>query len=259
MIHGSSSDPVLIKKIAMRIWTLRAEVESIVEERILEKGGKDIRPIDISDLVKEYSGEILAADQASKTEEAAILEIAPSDDATSDVDNSEDLMAKAIAGEDVEIPETTAAKVPSDAESAEVVSVEKNLEESEYLIQRRPNLPPQDIAIGKTILSEFYMDKMYFFCGRHFLAGESIVIEFLVPKAFIVNAHVLFSTEYNMKSRIISENKLPYRTGVKFSFLRPGERTLLRHFLTSIGPTVTKKGDDGAAKKGSDSDPDLEG
>ena len=41
-----------------------------------------------------------------------------------------------------------------------------------------------------------------------------------------------------MKSRVISQSSLPFRTGIKFTFLKEGERTLLRNFIKSVEPDL---------------------
>ncbi|MEE3078645.1 MAG: hypothetical protein VX341_04850, partial [Bdellovibrionota bacterium] len=91
---------------------------------------------------------------------------------------------------------------------------------------------------GRAILSEIYMNEMYFFSNEQFLEGQSIVIDFLVPRRFLMNAVVRYCRTYNMKSRIISKNKHPYRVCVQFSYLKPGERTILRNFVESIEPAI---------------------
>ena len=105
--------------------------------------------------------------------------------------------------------------------------------------QKTPAIEAAKLCHGRTMLGEIYMDKMSFFAGKRFSEGQAIVIEFLIPKRFIVNADVVYCRHYSMKSRIISGQKLPYRISVKFTFLKPGERTLLREFLESIEPDLT--------------------
>ena len=46
--------------------------------------------------------------------------------------------------------------------------------------------------------------------------------------------------EHNLKNRIISETPFIYRMGVKFTFLKKGERTLLRQFLSAIQPDINR-------------------
>ena len=66
------------------------------------------------------------------------------------------------------------------------------------------------------------------------MEGQSIVISFNIPEKFILNAEVTYSQSYSLKNRILSDTTLPYRICAKFSFLRKGERTLLRNFLEKI-------------------------
>ena len=81
----------------------------------------------------------------------------------------------------------------------------------------------------------------FLFTDQDLTEDQSLVIKFLIPKAFVLNADVLFSKIYNMSSRVISPNRLGYRVGLKFTFLKPGERTLLRQFLESIHPEVPEE------------------
>lgn len=197
MIHGNSNDPIFIKKIPLRIWTLRAEIESVLASQTenLEK-----KP-DLNSLVSEYTTEDKSA------------------------------MAAGIEGggeetsEDTEEPLSTG---PNKKTESDLLKI----------FQRSPKIPEEKLFKGKAVLSEISMDEMYFFSNKSFLAGQSIVIEFVVPKRFVANAIVSFCRNYNMQSRIISPNRLSYRVGIKFSFLKKGERTLLRQFISSIEPEV---------------------
>ena len=60
--------------------------------------------------------------------------------------------------------------------------------------------------------------------------------EFLIPKMFSLNAQVIHCRKHSMSSRVISGQKLPHRACFKFTFLKPGEKSLLRQFLQSIEP-----------------------
>ncbi len=88
------------------------------------------------------------------------------------------------------------------------------------------------------------MDHLYFFSNQDFTEGQSIVVEFQVPKRFIVNINVAYSRPFNMKSRIISDRKLPFRVVGSFSFLKEGERTLLRQPEVKEVVAVKKKAQD---------------
>jgi hypothetical protein len=80
------------------------------------------------------------------------------------------------------------------------------------------------------------MECLSLFCADSFIEGKNIVIEFLIPKTFSLNAEVLHCRKHSMSTRVISQQKLPYRACFKFSFLKPGEKSLLRQFLFSIEP-----------------------
>ncbi len=193
MIIGNSTDPVLIRKIALKVWSLRDEVMAIVHDRL--KNSTD-HNINISDLIKEYG-----QTQDKKIDES---------------ENVEDQMQTATDNPDNNSDE------------------DNDTENNVVRIKRYPKLPKDQFLTARTILAEITMDEMFFFCGSSFVPGQSIVIEFLIPKNFIINAVVNFCNDFNMNSKIISKHSLKYRINVTFSFLRAGERTLLRQFLESI-------------------------
>jgi len=240
MIHGTSNDPVLIKKIALRIWSLRDEVEAVVEGRLA--AGQESSDVEILDLIDEYKLQGKGAnpdnvvplhnakgEEASPTTQSEDQETQKNSDETNSLEDSEKL-------------DDNSEQVENSDSSKDKDSTEKSESDDKKVLvfQRVPKIPESKLTNGKTLLQEVYMDKMYFFCSRPYLEGQSIVIEFLVPKKFIVNADVVYCRQYSMKSRIIGENKLPYRAAVKFTYLKEGERTLLRNFIESIEPDTEK-------------------
>ncbi|MGB0452227.1 MAG: hypothetical protein ACPGJV_00825 [Bacteriovoracaceae bacterium] len=104
------------------------------------------------------------------------------------------------------------------------------------LFQKRPPLPEQRKFRGMTILAEITMEGIYFFSDQNLLSGQNIVLDFLVPRRFLIQAEVVFCRPYNMRSRIISNSSLPFRCGARFTFNKEGQRTLLREFLETIEP-----------------------
>jgi hypothetical protein len=167
-IYNTSSDPVLLKKIPLRIWKLREEVESIIQSRY-EKATDKEKGVQIEDLAKEYA--------------------------------------------------TTTGH--------EKIVTEKKL-------QPEVIIPVEKISFGKAIISEINMEGIRFFCSSSYIIGNSLVVEFQIPKHFRLNAVVVNNKEYDLKSKLISKKKLPYRLFLQWTFLKPGERTLLRDFLQSI-------------------------
>ncbi len=233
MIHNSSSDPVLIKKISLKIWSLRDEIETRIQEKV---DAGEIAPESVEEKVLELRGEYTKKTAAPDN----VLQL-KSGDALS---NDEDEMARAMAAiENEEAAEATEA--PPEEETANVVSMSpaptENAEANLIRIQvEPPNISEDKIFKGKTILSEISMDKMFFFSNKAFTEGQSIVIQFCIPKTFIVNADVIYCRPFNIKSRIISQNNYTHRMLIKFNFLKEGERALLRQFIQSIEPDVTK-------------------
>ena len=228
MIYNNSTDPVHIKKIALRIWSLKDEIKSVIRDRIKNSGEENLS---IDDLMSEY--------RKKEDGGAEVIELV----AKGDLEMGEDEMAAAIAG-DVEEPapeEDDAAAAAAAMLEGQGVPEEAAQEEDEdgvRVIQRAPQFENEEITSGRTILAEIGMDRIFFFSNREFLTGESIVIEFVIPKKFVLNANIVFCREYNMKSRIISQNRMPFRIGADFSFLKEGERTLLRQFIYSIEPDI---------------------
>ena len=233
MIHNSSSDPVLIKKISLKIWSLRDEIETRIQEKV---DAGEIAPESVEEKVLELRGEY-----TKKTASPDNVLQLKSGDALS---NDEDEMARAMAAiENEEAAEAT--ETPPEEETANVVSMSpaptENAEANLIRIQvEPPNISEDKIFKGKTILSEISMDKMFFFSNKAFTEGQSIVIQFCIPKTFIVNADVIYCRPFNIKSRIISQNNYTHRMLIKFNFLKEGERALLRQFIQSIEPDVTK-------------------
>ncbi len=240
MIHNNSNDPVLIRKISLKIWSLRDEIESQIQEK-LEAGTSD-EELDLTQIKEQYT--------SKKTNSNNVLSLK----SNSSLDSSEDEMAKAMAGgatEESSPNPTETDKIALDSQSSSnVVAIDQNTISVELKI---PNIAEEKISKGKTVLSEIGMDKMFFFCNKSFTEGQSIVIQFCIPNSFIVNADVLYCRPFNLKSRIISQNNFTHRVLIRFNFLKEGERALLRQFILSIGPDLSKYAKkDESAKNDSD-------
>lgn len=232
MIHNSSSDPVLIKKISLKIWSLRDEIEARIQAQ-LEAGEVTPEVLDtkVAELQSEYTKKSGAGDN--------VLQLKTAEDLPAD---GEDEMAKAMAAameggvDDAAPEESTEANNVVSMSGAPVI--DGNV--ISIAIESPVNLSEDKISKGKTILSEIGMEKMFFFSNKAFTEGQSIVIQFCIPKTFIVNADVIYCRPFNIKSRIISQNNYTHRMLIKFNFLKEGERALLRQFIQSIEPDVTK-------------------
>ncbi len=238
MIHNSSSDPVLIKKISLKVWSLRDEIEARIQEK-MDAGTivPESLEASLTDLREQYT-------QKKKTDN--VIGVIGNEPLPAEEDDEmAQAMAEAMNGEEVEEIAASAedgaevSEVPAD-EMSNVISIKSATSE----IEVRTAPPPLDeskMSKGKTVLSEISMEKMFFFSNRAFTEGQSIVIQFCIPKTFIVNADVLYCRPFNIKSRIISQNNYTHRMLIKFNFLKEGERALLRQFIQSIEPDVPKQ------------------
>ncbi len=214
MIHNNSTHPVLIKKISLKIWTLRDEIEARIQEQVDQ--GIEPEKINLKDLKHEYNGK-------NKNGNNVVA-----------INSNVSLVAQA---------ETDNADKSSEGdENNNVVDINTIASDPNMISIRidAPPIPEEKIAIGKTMLAEIGMEKMFFFTNRSFSEGQTIVIQFCIPKTFILNADVLYCRPFSLKTKIISQNNLTHRTMIRFNFLREGERALLRQFLTSIEPDLSK-------------------
>jgi hypothetical protein len=230
LIHGSSKDPIFVKKIYLKIWTLRSEVEQVVK-RVDGQSKEEIESIKNEysfkgPLIRESGLTLIeggdAVESEDKTEGEAEGEAEETMSADSDATGEQ-------SDDDVKV------------ETAEDNATEASAEEAQpkQVIQRGSQyIEDHNIHHGVCVLSEVTMDSFYFFTSKNLLEGQSIVIEFQVPKRFVVNAEVHYCRPFNIKSRIISENRLKCRVAANFSFLKEGERTLLRQFIQSIEPVI---------------------
>ncbi|MBT3235958.1 MAG: hypothetical protein HN353_08405 [Bdellovibrionales bacterium] len=229
MIYGSSKDQVLVKKINLKVWSLRDEIESVIDQQV-KGGADDSQKLDLDDITKEYTGKVPIDMVMSKQN---INSPSESTEETSDQAEGDEAEAKqeAETDDDTEGTEEAMAKAMLEGQ------VDQDAEKGLYQIKQRvPALPPEKVGHAKAILSEIWIDHMLLFSSINFLIGQSVVVEFVVPQPFSLNGTISSCRVCNPKSRIISEQKLAYRIAIAFSFLKAGERSILRTFLGSIEP-----------------------
>ena len=241
MIHNNSTHPVLIKKISLKIWSLRDEIEARIQEKIEE--GVDPETLNLKEIKYEYKSKSKSSNANNVLPLNANANAEAQAAATPEAEKKEEAQASPEAGG--EASENNVVAMNS-AEGGAAAS-----EEDSNLISIRidaPKIPEDKISRGKTVLSEIRMDKMFFFCNQAFKEGQTIMVQFCIPKTFILVADVLYCRPFSLKSRIISENNYTHRTLVKFNFTREGERALMRQFLQSIEPDLSKYAKPVAAK-----------
>jgi hypothetical protein len=240
MIYNKSSHPIDIKKISIRLWSLRDEIEAAIERRIKECEAAGV-PLYIEDIKKFYN-------LANKIPDNVIP-----------MKSEADAMASLME----EVSEEVKEEAPVEAAPAEGEAPKeetKNLNEAEEIIAEqklqgletnKPNpilerpyqrqAPDLDkISYGFVLLSDINMEHMLSFTKDKFLQGQSVTVEFLIPQNFMMTADVSYCHHYAMRSRIISSSKPDYRLQCKFAFAIPGERDTLRNFLKSIEPTFSQ-------------------
>lgn len=246
MIHGSSIDPVFIKKIELKIWTLRSEVESVIQKGI--EANKDKSSLSEEE-VQKIKNEYLYRGPIGQRPKLNLLQ-GGEEDSSKDEDKSNEDPLDAVME----------AAMGDEAEGSDDSEESKDDEETLKIVQRKSeNIPPSEIYKGVGILGELSMEGIYFFCSEQFLEGQSIVIEFQIPTRFVLNAQIVYSRQFNAKSRIISNCKMTTRAGARFTFLKDGERTLLRNFIRSIEPQVQSAGPKASSNAAKEDSSDFEG
>lgn len=237
MIYNKSTHPIEVKKISIRLWSLRDEIEAAVERRIKECEAAGV-PLYIEDIKKFYN---LKTPQIPDN----VVQLKPESQGDGMASLMEELGEEAKSEEN---PELTPAESKSLNEAEEIIA-EQTLQGLETKkpnpILERPyqrQAPDLDkISYGFVLLSDINMENMLSFTKDKFLQGQSVTVEFLIPQTFMMTADVSYCHHYAMRSRIISSSKPDYRLQCRFAYAIPGERDTLRNFLKSIEPSVTDK------------------
>lgn len=167
-------------------------------------------------------------------------------DSSENSDQDADAIAAAMLADNGITPDAQPSNESSAEENSDIGPSEKEKEildglfQSDKVTLRRkpPGLDPSKVHMGITFLSDINMKDLAFFTNENFLAGQAIVIQFDVPKAFTIGAEVKMCQDYNMLSKVISTSRPSNRSQVFFTFTIPGEKTMLREFVKSIQPEV---------------------
>lgn len=249
MIHNKSTHPVEVKKISIRIWSLRDEIEAGIGRRIKECEAAGV-PLYIEDIKKFYH----LTNQSLTNDNVVPLKGVPSEDGISSMmeeigeDQKTENKEENVQGENL----TEENKNLQKAEEIIAEQTSQGLENNTpNPILNRPyqrQAPDLDkISYGFCFLSDINMEFMLNFTKDKFLRGQSVTIDFLIPNNFMMTADVTYCHNFAMRSRIISSSRPDYRVQCHFNFSIPGERNNLRSFLKSIEPSIN--GDKKKAKK----------
>lgn len=241
MIYNKSSHPVEVKKISIRLWSLRDEIEAAIERRMKECEAAGI-PLYIEDIKEFYN-----LNPPKNPDNVVPLKAESQEDGMASL--MEELGEKAKEESSSEAAQEAGASENTNLNEAEEIIAEQKLQGLETTkpnpILQRPyqrQAPDLDkISYGFVLLSDINMDTMLSFTKDKFLQGQSVTVEFLIPQAFMMTADISYCHHYAMRSRIISSSKPDYRIQCRFTYAIPGERDTLRNFLKSIEPTIQDK------------------
>ncbi len=244
-IFNKSSHPVAVKRIPVRIWALRDEIEAALDRRIKECEVAGT-PLFLDD-IKEFYGMRTDKPLAGQPQLQLVSEPTTPQD-------SVDEMMEALAATPEEPTPAPVEETPVVAEAVvekadELVASQTPAEKAEapaapHVQRAYTRLAPDStkVSYGFALLADVNMDWMLTFSKEKFIQGQSVVVEFLIPHPFMMSAEVIMCHNYAMRSRIISESKPDFRLQCRFTYPFPGERTRLREFLTSVEPVIPKKG-----------------
>lgn len=246
MIYHKSGHPIEVKKISIRLWGLRDEIEAAIGRRMKECEAAGV-PLYIEDIKKFYN---LNAPESPDN----VFQLKPKD--TSADDMASLMESVAVETKTEEAQATDASNTLNEAEEIIAEQTMQGLETKKpNPILERPyqrQAPDLDqVSYGFVLLADINMDNILSFTKDRFLQGQSVVVEFLIPQNFMMTADVTYCHHYAMRSRIISSTKPDYRLQCKFAYSIPGERENLRNFLKSIEPTISTEK---KSKKGSEDD-----
>lgn len=245
MIYNKSGHPIEVKKISIRLWTLRDEIEAAIGRRMKECEAAGV-PLFIDDIKRFYNLNL----QTPLNDESNVIALhAKTEEAESMANLMESINEEVVAEAEAEAVEAVEAKQEVESKTfteAEEILAEQNKQGVESkkpnpILDRPYQRQPPDlnkISYGFTLLSDINMDSILSFTKDKFLQGQSVVVDFLIPQSFMMTATVSYCHYYALRSRIISSTKPDYRLQCKFAYAIPRERETLRNFLVSIEPTL---------------------
>lgn len=255
-IYNRSSHPVEIKKISIRLWSLRDEIEAALVRRIKECEAAGI-PLYIDDIKKFYNlnpseslseqANVLKLHQGGAAETAEAADEGMAEFMAALKEQQDEEKAREEGAVPSEAPTEASVAQPDDSTFIQADQILTEQKEHGVANVKNPILdrpfvrqaPDLDkISYGFTLLSDVNMDNILTFTKKNFLIGQSIVVDFLIPQPFMMSAEIMYCHYFGMRSRIISEHRPEYRAQCRFTYQLSHERERLRNFLKSIEPNV---------------------
>lgn len=273
-IINKSNHPVEVKRINIRVWKLRDEIEKAIAKRIEENGGS-AEGIDIEDIRAYYTRskpKYLDPDYDPNDDDDNVVPIGADGVDSSGNEMDDDAMAMMAAlqggdeeggeeGDDSESEESEASDKDDEAaklaaemlgdqggnaddEAAKLAAEmlgdqgnESSSNSSDSSLKRA--IPDGDkLSSGFSLLSDMNMENIVFFSQQGYTFGQNIALQFLIPNRFIISAEVTSCLNMNRRSKIISKTKPNFRVEATITYLWEGERTNLRDFLKSVEPDI---------------------
>lgn len=252
MIYNRSPHPVEVKKISIRMWTLRNEIEAAIGRRIKECEAAGV-PLYIDDIKNFYN----MTPGVPLTDQSNVLQLPTANKSDDGINSLMESLAPQAAPEE-KSPEApadatpegqTAEGQPADSKTfteAEEIIAEQKLQgldtnKPNPILQRPYQRQAPDlnkVSYGFSLLSDINMEHFLTFTKDNFLQGQSVIVEFLIPQNFMMTAEINYCHHYARTSRIISSAKPDFRVQCKFKYEMTGERDNLRNFLKSVQPNL---------------------
>ena len=269
-IINKSNHPVEVKRINIRVWKLRDEIEKAIAKRIEENGGS-ADGLDIEDIRAYYTRSKPKYLNANDDDDNVVPIGADGVDSSGN-EMDDDAMAMKAAlqggdeeggeeGDDSESEESEASDEDDEAaklaaemlgdqggnaddEAAKLAAEmlgdqgnESSSNSSDSTLTRA--IPDGDkLSSGFSLLSDMNMENIVFFSQQGYTFGQNIALQFLIPNRFIISAEVTSCLNMNRRSKIISKTKPNFRVEATITYLWEGERTNLRDFLKSVEPDI---------------------
>ncbi|MBF0360226.1 MAG: hypothetical protein HQK49_04405 [Oligoflexia bacterium] len=267
MLYKNSTHPIEVKKIPLKIWTLRAHLESFIKKYVKNIEYDYVTPDELTALFKLYFNEsfllehfpnllqnfsippIVKKNQSSEEDDEGEDTLRKQKNKQIDEQENEQAIANASIDKDQPNNDQNDNQDKFKENKSELDNKHNNNRDDDYdddddddllVIPLRPPIDKEHLARGKTFISDITMKRISFFGTKGYLPGQAIIIEFDVPNNFTISAEVLHCENYNLHSRIISENRPKHRIHATFPFARKGERTMLRNFIKSIETQIKK-------------------
>lgn len=230
MIHGKSIDPVSLKKINLRLWTLSDEIESTIGHYLsptyqATPAQLQETTIDEEFIKNFYEGhwENLSGSKSPATPTLAAVPAPLPEQDQQDQENKE------------QPPSPTPAPTLSLVPSEEQPPLSKTQDLWKHRANFKRQVPQSDCqGLGQLLLYDLNIEQLSFFCSKSFAPGQEIVVEFDIPRSFAIVAKVLSVKNYQFHGRIISSQQYCHRLFCKIEHRYPGDVSLLRQFLTAI-------------------------